>query len=144
MKINRKASAAWMGDLKTGKGHISTASGALKEMQYAFGTRFESGVGTNPEELIGAAHAGCFSMSLSVKLAEAGLKADRIDTTATVTLEKTDTGFSVTAVHLDVAADVPGADAARFEAAARNAKETCIISRLLRADITMTAVLRSS
>ena len=142
--MKRKGSAVWQGDLRTGKGTVSTESGALKEMQYAFSTRFESGVGTNPEELIGAAHAGCFSMSLSVKLAEAGLKADRIDTTATVTLDKTEAGFSITAVHLDVAADVPGADAARFEAAARNAKETCIVSRLLRADITMTATLRSS
>lgn len=139
--MKRKGSAVWNGTLKEGKGRVSTESGAVNDMQYSFGTRFEDGVGTNPEELIGAAHAGCFSMALSGQLGNAGMQPESIETTASVTLEKKDAGFTVTAVHLDVTARVPGADQAAFETAANNAKSGCPISRLLNADITMTARL---
>jgi lipoyl-dependent peroxiredoxin len=141
--MQRKASAVWQGNLKSGKGTISTASGVLKDTQYSFSTRFENGVGTNPEELIAAAHAGCFSMALSAQLGEAGLTADRIDTTATVTLEKTAAGFEVTSSHLDVRAKIPGASQSAFDTAAHNAETGCPISRLLKAKITMTATLES-
>lgn len=141
--MKRKASARWNGGLKNGKGTISTASGALSDTQYSFGTRFESGSGTNPEELIAGAHAGCFAMALSGQLESAGLTAERIDTTATVTLEKTDAGFTVTAVHLDVIARIPGAAPKAFETAANDAKSGCPISRLLNANITMDARLES-
>src|SRR6267378_2998161 len=113
--MKRKASAVWQGALKDGKGTISTDSGVLKDAQYSFSTRFENGIGTNPEELIAAAHAGCFSMALSGQLGNAGLTADEINTTATVTLEKTDAGFTITEVHLDVKARIPGADQAAFD-----------------------------
>jgi osmotically inducible protein OsmC len=139
--MKRKASALWKGELKGGSGTISTESGLLSQAQYSFGTRFENGKGTNPEELIAAAHAGCFSMALSAQLGTAGLKPESIATTATVTLEKTDAGFTVTGVHLDVTANVPGADAAAFTTAANNAKAGCPISRLLNAPITMDAKL---
>lgn len=139
--MKRNASAEWQGGLKDGKGTISTASGVLKDAQYSFGTRFENGVGTNPEELIAAAHAGCFSMALSGQLGNAGLTADSINTTATVTLDKTEAGFTITAVHLDVTAKIPGADQAAFETAANNAKAGCPVSRLLNATITMDARL---
>ena len=141
--MERKASAVWQGNLKGGKGTISTASGALSNTQYSFSTRFENGVGTNPEELIAAAHAGCFSMALSAQLGEAGLTADRIDTTATVTMEKTAAGFTVTASHLDLRAKIPGANQAAFDKAAGDAKAGCPISRLLNAKITMTATLEA-
>jgi osmotically inducible protein OsmC len=141
--MKRKASAVWNGDLKSGTGTMSADSGVLKDTQYSFSTRFENGVGTNPEELIGAAHAGCFSMALSGQLANAGMKPERIRTTATVTLEKTEPGFTVTAVHLDVTAKVPGADKAAFDTAANNAKSGCPISRLLNARITMDAKLEA-
>ena len=141
MKINRKASAVWNGSIKEGKGTISTESGVLESTQYSFSTRFEDGKGTNPEELIAAAHAGCFSMALSGQLTTAGHAPESINTTATVTMEKTDAGFTVTKVHLDVTAKVPGIDAAGFETAANNAKSGCPISRLLKAEITMTATL---
>src|SRR6202171_5018987 len=123
--MQRKASAVWQGNLKGGKGTISTASGVLSKTQYSFSTRLEEGVGTNPEELIAAAHAGCFSMALSAQLGEAGLTADRIDTTATVTMEKNADGFEVTASHLDVTAKVPNATVEAFETAANNAKAGC-------------------
>lgn len=139
--MKRKAAAEWQGGLKDGKGTISTDSGVLKQTQYSFSTRFENGIGTNPEELIAAAHAGCFSMALSGQLGNANMTAASIQTTATVTLDKTDAGFTVTAVHLDVTATIPGADPAAFETAANNAKATCPISRLLKADITMDARL---
>jgi osmotically inducible protein OsmC len=139
--MQRKGSAVWNGDLKTGTGTVSTASGALKTAQYSFSTRFENGVGTNPEELIAAAHAGCFSMALSGQLGEAKLTPESVRTTATVTLERTDAGFTVTRVHLDVAAKVPGASTAAFETAANKAKAGCPISRLLKAEITMSAAL---
>ena len=139
--MKRAGSAVWQGDLKTGNGTVSTESGVLAQAQYSFSTRFESGQGTNPEELIAAAHAGCFSMALSGQLGSAGLTAERIATTATVTLEKTDAGFTITAVHLDVAAKVPGADQSAFETAAGNAKAGCPVSRVLNAKITMDAKL---
>jgi lipoyl-dependent peroxiredoxin len=141
--MQRTGSAHWSGGLKDGKGTVSTQSGVLKQTQYSFSTRFENGVGTNPEELIAAAHAGCFSMALSAQLGEAGMKADSIDTTATLTMEKTDAGFTITAVQLDVNAKIPGADLAKFDAAAQNAKKGCPVSRVLNANITMTAKLDS-
>jgi osmotically inducible protein OsmC len=137
----RKASAVWNGSLKEGKGKISTDSKVLSNAQYSFSTRFEEGIGTNPEELIAAAHAGCFSMALSAQLGNAGITPDSIETTAAVTLEKTEAGFTVTKVHLDVSAKIPGANAAAFEKAAQDAKAGCPISRLLKAEITMTARL---
>jgi len=141
MNIRRKASAQWNGGLKDGKGTISTDSGVLRDTQYSFGRRFEDGIGTNPEELIGAAHAGCFSMALSGQLTNAGTPPESIRTTATVKMEKTDAGFTVTGVHLDVTARVPGIDQAAFDTAANNAKSGCPISRLLNATITMDAKL---
>ena len=137
----RKASAVWKGSLKEGKGTISTDSKALSNAQYSFSTRFENGVGTNPEELIAAAHAGCFSMALSAQLGNAGITPESVETTASVTLEKTDAGFTVTKVHLDVAAKIPGANQAAFQKAAQDAKAGCPISRLLKAEITMSAKL---
>ncbi len=139
--MKRKASAIWKGGLKDGKGAISTDSGVMDSTQYSFGTRFEEGKGTNPEELIAAAHAGCFSMALSGQLGNAGMTADSINTTATVTLEKTDAGFTVTSSHLDVRVKLPGADPKAFETAANNAKAGCPISRLLNTTITMDAKL---
>jgi osmotically inducible protein OsmC len=141
--MKRKASAVWKGNLKDGRGKISSDSGVLSDTQYSFSTRFEEGKGTNPEELIAAAHAGCFSMALSGQLGNAGLTAESINTTAAVTLEKTDAGFTITAVHLDVAAKVPGADQQAFETAANNAKAGCPVSRLLNAEITMEAKLEA-
>jgi lipoyl-dependent peroxiredoxin len=137
----RKASAVWNGSLKEGKGKISTESKVLSNAQYSFSTRFEDGIGTNPEELIAAAHAGCFSMALSAQLGTAGITPESIETTAAVTLEKVEAGFTVTKVHLDVTAKIPGANAAAFEKAAQDAKAGCPISRLLKAEITMTAKL---
>ena len=139
--MKRKASAEWKGGLKDGKGTISTDSGVLSNTQYSFSTRFEDGVGTNPEELIAAAHAGCFSMALSGQLAQTGLTADSIRTTASVRLEKTDAGFAITSIHLDVKARVPGADEAAFSTAANNAKAGCPVSKVLKAEITMDATL---
>jgi lipoyl-dependent peroxiredoxin len=139
--MKRKGSAVWRGGLRDGKGAVSTESGVLSNAQYSFSTRFETGAGTNPEELIAAAHAGCFTMALSKQLEDAGHKADEINTTATVTLEKTDAGFTITKVHLDVAARIAGGDAAAFETAAKNAKAGCPVSRLLNAEITLDARL---
>ena len=139
--MKRSASAEWRGGLKDGKGVISTESGVLSNTQYSFGTRFENGKGTNPEELIGAAHAGCFSMALSAQLGEAGMTADRIATTAAVTLDKVEGGFAITAIHLTVKATIPGADAAKFQTAANNAKAGCPVSKVLNATITMDATL---
>ena len=141
--MKRKASAVWQGGLKDGKGTISTDSGVLQNTQYSFSTRFEDGKGTNPEELIAAAHAGCFSMALSGQLGNAGMTAESINTIASVTLEKTDAGFTITKVHLDVTAKIPGADGQAFETAANNAKAGCPISRLLKAEITMDAKLEA-
>ena len=141
--MKRKASAVWQGNLKEGKGTISTESGVLKETQYSFSTRFENGPGTNPEELIAAAHAGCFSMALSAELGKAGLTPESVRTSATVTLDKVDGGFAVTESHLEVTARIPGADPARFNTAAGAAKTGCPISRLLKTNITMDAKLES-
>lgn len=137
--MKRKASAVWEGGLKDGKGTISTDSGVLSDTQYSFGTRFEQGKGTNPEELIAAAHAGCFAMALSAQLGEAGLRAERLQVSATVSLEKLETGWSVTESHLDLTARIPGADQAAFDKAANNAKAGCPISKLLTANITLDA-----
>ncbi|HUS05998.1 MAG TPA: OsmC family protein [Bryobacteraceae bacterium] len=139
--MKRKATAEWRGGLKDGKGAISTESGVLANTQYSFGTRFENGKGTNPEELIAAAHAGCFSMALSAQLGEAKITAESIQTTAIVTLEQVETGWTVTESHLDVKARIPGGDKAAFETAAANAKAGCPISRLLNAKVTMETTL---
>jgi osmotically inducible protein OsmC len=139
--MKRNASAVWQGGLKDGKGTISTDSGVLANTQYSFSTRFEDGAGTNPEELIAAAHAGCFSMALSGQLGAAGLTAESINTTASVSLEKTESGFAITRVHLEVRAKVPGADQAAFEKATSNAKSGCPVSKVLNAEITMNATL---
>lgn len=142
--MKRKASAVWKGDLKGGKGTVSTESGVLKQTQYSFTTRFEDGKdGTNPEELIAAAHAGCFSMALSGQLGNANMKADAIETEASLTMEKLEAGWTVTAIHLEVKATIPKADKAAFEKAAENAKNGCPISRLLApgTKITMAAKL---
>ncbi|HZI19418.1 MAG TPA: OsmC family protein [Pyrinomonadaceae bacterium] len=141
--MKRTGSAVWQGGLKDGRGTVSTESGVLREAQYSFSTRFEEGTGTNPEELLAAAHAGCFSMALSKQLEDAGLRADRIETTATVRLEKTDAGFTITKVHLDLTAAIPNADRAAFEQAANNAKAGCPVSRLFNAEITLDAKLAS-
>jgi osmotically inducible protein OsmC len=141
--MKRKASAVWQGGLKDGKGSISTESGVLQETQYSFSTRFENGIGTNPEELIAAAHAGCFSMAFSAELGKAGITPQSIRTTATVTLEKTDAGFTVTESHLDMTAKIPGMDQAKFTAIANGAKAGCPISRLLKANIILDATLEA-
>ena len=139
----RKGSAEWRGGLREGRGTVSTESGVLQNAAYSFGTRFENGKGTNPEELIAAAHAGCFSMALSGQLGGAGLTPENIRTTAAVTLEKLESGFAITAVHLTVVARIPGGDLARFEEAANNAKAGCPVSKLLNAKITMEAKLEA-
>ena len=141
--MKRKASAIWNGGLKDGNGTISTESGALAQKQYSFSTRFENGAGTNPEELIAAAHAGCFSMAFSAELEKAGMKATSVATTANLNFEKTDAGFTVTAIHLETVAKVPGAAQAAFDAAANAAKVGCPISRLLKAEITLDAKLEA-
>ena len=134
-------SAAWSGGIKDGKGAISTHSGALKDYPYGFASRFEGKPGTNPEELIGAAHAGCFTMALSLMLGEAGLTAERMETRAEVTLDKDGDGFSITAVHLTLQAQIPGADQATFDALTAKAKAGCPVSKLLNAQITLEATL---
>src|SRR5579872_5202613 len=141
--MQRTATAVWNGGLKDGKGRVSTQSGVLQDTQYSFSTRFENGIGTNPEELIAAAHSGCFAMALSGQLANAGLTAESIEAKATVTLEKTEAGFTVTRSHLDVTAKIPGADEAAFRTAVDNAKKGCPVSRVLNAEITMDAKLVS-
>jgi osmotically inducible protein OsmC len=134
-------SAVWQGGLKDGKGAISTRSGALKDYPYGFSSRFEGRPGTNPEELIGAAHAGCFTMALSLILSEVKLTAERMETMAEVTLEKVADGFAITAVHLDLKAKIPGADQAKLDELAGKAKAGCPVSKLLKATITMNATL---
>ncbi|MDB5748776.1 MAG: OsmC family peroxiredoxin [Massilia sp.] len=143
MTIKRNGSAVWSGGLKDGKGAVSTGSGVLKDAQYGFNTRFEDGPGTNPEELIGAAHAGCFTMALSGQLGQAGLSAQELRTTATVSMEKVEGGFSITAVHLDLVAKIPGASQEAFDKAANTAKENCPVSKLLNAEITLTSRLEN-
>jgi peroxiredoxin, OsmC subfamily len=141
--MKRKASAVWKGGIVDGRGSITTDSGVLSNTQYSFATRFENGAGTNPEELIAAAHAGCFSMALSGILGAAKLTAETINTTATVSIEKQGEGFTITAVHLDVKAKIPGASVEAFNMAAKKAKEGCPVSKVLNATITMDAKLES-
>jgi len=139
--MERKASAVWKGGLKDGKGTISAPGGVLNNTQYSFSTRFENAPGTNPEELIAAAHAGCFSMALSGQLGGANLTADSISTTVTLSLDKLDSGWTITASHIDVSAKVPGADAATFQKCAEAAEKGCPVSKVLNAKITMSAKL---
>ena len=139
--MQRKASAVWQGGIRHGKGEISTESKTLSSVPYSFATRFESVPGTNPEELLGAAHAGCFSMALALQLGEAGITHERIETQATVTLEKLATGFTITRVHLDVTVTAPGADGAKVDEAAQKAKVGCPLSKVLNAEISMDARL---
>ncbi|PVA11311.1 OsmC family peroxiredoxin [Pelagivirga sediminicola] len=139
--MQRKGSAVWKGDLKTGKGHVSTESGALKDNAYGFNTRFEDTPGTNPEELVGAAHASCYAMAMSLSLGEKDLKADEINAAAKVTLSEVDGGFAVTKVHLDVTAKIPGISEDDFQKVAEATKKNCPISKLLTADITLDAKL---
>ena len=139
--MQRKASAEWKGSLKEGSGAVSSSSGVFSKTPFSFGTRFGDQPGTNPEELIAAAHAGCFSMALSAQLGNAGLTPDSIKTNATLTMEKLDSGWTITAVHLDVTGKVPKADKAAFEKAADAAKAGCPVSKVLNAKITMSAKL---
>ncbi|MBA1147899.1 OsmC family protein [Ectothiorhodospiraceae bacterium WFHF3C12] len=139
--MKRNAAAVWQGGLKDGSGTISTESGTLAQAQYSFGARFEQGSGTNPEELLGAAHAGCYSMALSLVLGESGITPERIDTTATVSIEPDDGGFTITAVHLDVHARIPGIDEQAFQDAVNAAKAGCPVSKLFNAEITLQAQL---
>lgn len=141
--MQRKASAVWQGGLRDGKGTLSADSGVLNQTPYSFGTRFESTPGTNPEELLAAAHAGCFTMALSAQLGNAGMTAERLETTATVTLEKVGDGFSITKSHLDLVARIPGADKAKFDAAVKAAETGCPVSKLFKAEISVNARLES-
>jgi lipoyl-dependent peroxiredoxin len=141
--MKRTAEAKWQGDLKTGTGQISTASGTLASTPYSFHSRFEQGKGTNPEELLAAAHAGCFTMALSNQLAQAGLKAESLETTCTITLDKTDGGFGITESHLELKAKVPGASKEAFDKATQEAKAGCPVSKLYNTNITLNAKLES-
>lgn len=141
--MQRTATAHWSGGLKDGKGTISSQSGVLNKTQYSFSTRFESGIGTNPEELIAASHAGCFTMALSAELGKLGMSAESLDTQATVTLEFIDSKPTITTSHLEVSARIPGADPNKFQEAAHNAEVGCPISRVLNAKVSMTAKLNS-
>jgi len=141
--VKRTASAEWRGDLKTGKGTVSTASGVLEKSQYSFSTRFEDGKGTNPEELLAAAHAGCFTMALSAQLGEAKLVPASLETTCTISLEKGDQGFAITESHLELKAKVPGATQAAFDQAVANAKAGCPVSKLYNTKITLSATLEA-
>jgi osmotically inducible protein OsmC len=139
--MKRKGSAVWQGGLKDGSGTVSTESGAVSSVPYSFAKRFGDEPGTNPEELIGAAHAGCFSMAFSGQLGEAGLKPEKIETTAAVTLENVSGGFAITSIHLDVKASIPNIEESKFQEIAKKAKEGCPVSKLFKADITMDATL---
>lgn len=141
--MKKHASAVWTGSLKEGKGTISTGTRVLTDAPYGFKSRFEDGPGTNPEELIGAAHAGCFSMALSAQLSNAGTPPERIETKAEITFDKVGDGFAITASHLTVSAKVPGIDAAKFQELATKAKEGCPVSKVLNAKVTMDATLVS-
>jgi len=141
--MKRTASAQWRGDLKSGNGTVSTASGVLSQSPYSFHTRFEDGKGTNPEELLAAAHAGCFTMALSAQLAQAGLTAESLETTCTISFEKLPDGFAITESHLDLKAKVPGASQEAFEKAVQAAKSGCPVSKLYKTNITLTAGLES-
>ena len=139
--MKRKGSAIWKGGIKDGTGVVSTESGVISSIPYSFAKRFGDEAGTNPEELIGAAHASCFSMAFSGQLGEAGVTAEKIETTATVTIENVGGGFSITAIHLDVQATIPDLEDSKFQEIAKKAKEGCPVSKLLKADITMDAKL---
>lgn len=139
--MERRASAQWNGGLRDGKGTVSTSSGALKGVPYNFSMRFGDAPGTNPEELVAAAHAGCFSMALSAELEKGGYRAESIETKAILDFQKMEAGWTAKSIHLDVIAKVPGADSARFQAAAETAKKGCPISRLLNTEITLSARL---
>ncbi|HZL57555.1 MAG TPA: OsmC family protein [Bryobacteraceae bacterium] len=141
--MKRTAQAHWQGDLKAGKGSLTSPSHVLNNTAYSFQTRFENENGTNPEELLAAAHAGCFTMALSGQLASAGLKADSLDTTCTISLEKGDGGFSITASHLDLKAKIPGATKEAFDTAVKAAETGCPVSKLYKTAITVNAVLES-
>jgi osmotically inducible protein OsmC len=141
--MQRKASAVWQGGLKDGKGAISTDSGVLKGTQYSFSTRFESGVGTNPEELLAAAHAGCFTMALSAELGKNGITPAKLETIATISLEKLGEGFAITKSHLDLVANIPGVDKSKFDAAVKSAEIGCPVSKLFKAEISVSARLES-
>src|SRR5216684_3894089 len=139
--MQRKATAIWRGDLKSGKGSLSTESMVLHEAQYSFGTRFENGIGTNPEELLAAAHAGCFAMAVSSQLGKIGLRPERLEATATITFQKVGEHFAITKTHLDLLAQVPGASQAKFDAAVNAAQTGCPVSRLFKAEISVDARL---
>ena len=139
----RTASAVWHGDLKQGKGTLSTTSGVLKETPYSFSTRFENGIGTNPEELIAAAHAGCFTMAFSAMLGGAGFTPDKLSTEAALTLEQVEGNWTITAIHLELSGKVPGISGEKFQAVAADAKAKCPVSRVLNTKITLTATLEA-
>lgn len=141
--MQRKASAVWQGGLQDGKGSLTTDSGVLKQSQYSFGTRFENGVGTNPEELLAAAHAGCFTMALSAQVGNAGMTTTKLETTATVTLDKVGEGFAITKSHLDLVANITGADKSKFDAAVKAAETGCPVSKLFKTEISVNAKLVS-
>lgn len=141
--MQRKASAVWSGGLKDGKGFLSVDSGILKQTPYSFGMRFENASGTNPEELLAAAHAGCFAMALSAELGKLGITPDKLETTATITLEKVPDGFAITKSHLDLSARIPSVDKVKFDSAVKAAKEGCLVSKLFKAEITVSPHLES-
>jgi osmotically inducible protein OsmC len=141
--MNRTADAKWQGDLRTGKGSISTASGVLSNTNYSFKTRFEDGAGTNPEELLAAAHAGCFTMALSNQLAQAGMVAESLETKCTITIERGEAGFAITESHLELKAKIPGAGQEAFDKATQEAKAGCPVSKLYNTKITLNATLES-
>lgn len=142
--MQRKATAIWQGDLVSGKGEISTESGVLKQTQYSFKTRFENGVGTNPEELLAAAHAGCFAMALSNQLGKEGIVPEKLEAQATISLEKVGDGFSITKSHIDLVAHIPNADQDKFDAAVKAAETGCPVSKLFKAEISVSAKLVSA
>ncbi len=141
--MQRKATAVWQGDLKSGKGALSAESGIFEQTPYSFGTRFENSKGTNPEELLAAAHAGCFAMALSAELGKIGIVADKLTAKATITLDQVTDGFSITKSHIDLDAEIPGADKAKFDVAVKAAETGCPVSKLFKAEVTVTAVLKS-
>lgn len=140
--MQRKASAIWQGGLKDGKGTISTESGVLKQTKYSFTTRFENEIGTNPEELLAAAHAGCFTMALSNELGKVGMVPNKLETTVTISLENVKEGFSITKSHIDLLADIPGANNDKFKAAVKAAETGCPVSKLFKAEISVSARLK--
>ena len=142
--MQRKATAVWQGGIKEGKGNITTDSGVLKQTQYSFSTRFENGIGTNPEELLAAAHSGCFAMALSAELGKVGLTPEKLEAKATITLDQAQGGFAITKSHIDLVAYIPGADQAKFESAVKAAETGCPVSKLFKAEISVNARLESN